>query len=133
MKFTRDTSQALSITAVDDGEIRLGEKIYRKTIAVTSSEVIENWPEKPVAELTPQDFSALLDHGPELIVLGTGARNVFAPRQVTFALARKGIGLEVMSTGAAARTFNVLAGEGRRVAALLYVQGGPANAREDRD
>ncbi len=131
MKFTRDTSQALSISAVTDGEIRVGEKIYRQTIALTASEVIENWQERPVADLTPGDFAALLEHGPELIVLGTGAHSVFAPKQVTFSLARQGIGLEVMKTDAAARTFNVLAAEGRKVAALLYVEGG--RARDDSD
>ena len=38
-----------------------------------------------------------------------------------FAFARRGVGFEVMDTRAAARTFNVLAGENRRVAAVLYL------------
>ena len=56
-----------------------------------------------------------------LLLLGTGSESLFAPRELTFALARRGIGLEAMSTAAAARTFNVLAGEGRRIAAVLYL------------
>ena len=74
-----------------------------------------------VENLGEDHFAALLSTDPEMIILGTGDRNVFPPRELTFALARKGIGLEVMDTPAAARTFNVLAGEGRRLAALLYV------------
>ena len=56
-----------------------------------------------------------------MIVLGTGKRCVFPPRELTFALARRSVGLDVMDSSAAARTFNVLAGEGRRVAAVLYI------------
>jgi len=66
-------------------------------------------------------LAALLDGRPEVIVLGTGATNVFPPRELVFAMARRGIGLEVMDTAAAARTFNVLVGEDRQVAAVLYL------------
>ena len=52
---------------------------------------------------------------------GTGSANVFAPRDLIFAFARRGVGLEVMDTAAAARTFTVLANEGRKVAAVLYL------------
>ena len=62
-----------------------------------------------------------LDSDPEIIVLGTGQSNIFAPRELVFAMARRGVGFEVMNSAAAARTFNVLAGEGRRVAAVLYL------------
>ena len=55
-------------------------------------------------------------------MIGTGWAPARPPRELTFAFARKGIGLEVMDTAAAARTFNVLANEGRRVAAVLYLQ-----------
>lgn len=104
-----------------EGEIRIGDEIYRKTVALSTSEVFDSGWEKPVAELTTQDFSQLLLLEPELILLGTGDRCIFAPRTLTFELARTGIGLEAMTTAAAARTFNVLAGEGRNVAAVLYL------------
>ena len=66
-------------------------------------------------------MSRYCDTAPEIVLLGTGATNVFPPRELTFAFARKGIGLEVMDTAAAARTFNVLANEGREVASgALY-------------
>ena len=73
-----------------------------------------------LAELQEAHLSPILDRNPELIIIGSGARGEFAPRELTFAFARAGIGLEVMDTHAAARTFNVLAGEGRNLAALLY-------------
>ena len=109
------------IRNVTDGEICIGETRYCKTIALTTSKVFEGWPAKAVAELVPADFDALLSELPEIIILGTGTNSIFAPRELVFALARKRVGLEVMDTRAAARTFNVLAGEGRQVAAVLYI------------
>jgi uncharacterized protein len=108
------------IRSVADGTVRIGDKEYRDTIAITTDEVMENWPDKALAELTVEDFGALLQNEVTIVVLGTGSTNVFAPRDLIFAFARLGVGLEVMDSQAAARTFNVLAGEGRRVAAVLY-------------
>lgn len=121
MKITREQTSAISIGSVSDGQIRIAGATYRKTVALTTEEVVGDWDETPVKELTPEDLRPLLDTDPEIIILGTGSENVFAPREVTFALARRGVGLEVMDTRAAARTFNVLSTEGRRVAALLYL------------
>ena len=79
---------------------------------------------KPAAKALLRRFgsvSNVLDADPEVIVLGTGRAQQFPPRQLVFAMARRGIGLETMETRSAASTFNVLAGEGRRVAAVLYL------------
>lgn len=121
MKFTRDISTSLMIRSVSDDEILIGEERYTKTIAVTVNKVLDSWRTKPVADLRESDFSTILEARPEVVVLGTGARNVFPPRELVFAFARLGVGLEFMNTSAAARTFNVLAGEGRQVAAVLYL------------
>lgn len=120
MKFTRESPATLTIRSVADGQIRIGNDVFDHTIAVTTDRIIDNIPDKPIGMLAEDDFSGLLESNPELIVLGTGTKNVFPPRDLVFALARRGIGLEVMDTAAAARTFNVLASEGRQVAALLY-------------
>lgn len=121
MKFTRESTNAISIRTVHDGRIRIGNDIYTQTIALTESGVFEDWSAAPFEELTPSHLEPLLETGPDVLLLGTGAENRFAPREILFSLARRGIGLEVMDTAAAARTFNVLAGEGRSVAALLYL------------
>ena len=107
-----------SVTA--DG-IRIGDEVYTQTIGVTVDAVIENWESKRIADLVEDDFAPLLELEPEVIVLGTGASNIFPPRELVFAMARRQIGFESMDTTAAARTFNVLAGEGRQVAAVLHV------------
>jgi len=102
-------------------EIRIGDQVFGRTIALTTERILDDWPDKAVADLIEADFAELLDGSPAVIVLGTGAVNVFPPRELVFALARRGIGLEFMDTPAAARTYNVLASEGRQVAAVLYL------------
>ncbi|MDH3429208.1 MAG: MTH938/NDUFAF3 family protein [Gammaproteobacteria bacterium] len=109
------------IRSVSDQAICIGDKSYQHTIALTSDTVMEDWPDTRVSDLAESDFSMLLSTTPEIIVLGTGMTNVFPPRELVFALARRGVGLEAMDTRAAARTFNVLAGENRPVVAVLYL------------
>lgn len=121
MKFTREMSASLMVRSVSEREIRIGDNTYNRTIAMTPDTVFDEWPEKDVADLVEDDFAQLLDARTEVIVLGTGGASAFPPRELVFAMARRGVGLEVMDTKAAARTFNVLASEGRLVAALLYL------------
>lgn len=120
LKFTRESLGTLAIRSVSRDGILINGELWSETIAVTPQEIIEPWPQLELHELTLQTFSPLLALSPELILVGTGASGEFPPRELMFAFARSGVGLEVMDTAAAARTFNVLAGEGREIAALLY-------------
>ena len=120
VKFTRESLTAISVRGVGADGIRINDQLYRQSVALTTDTIIDDWQGKPVRELSVNDLDELLQAEPELILIGSGQRQRFASRDLTFAFARRGIGLEVMDTAAAARTFNVLAGEGRRVAAVLY-------------
>jgi uncharacterized protein len=111
----------LTIHSVSDDHIRIGDQVFNHTIALTAEALLDDWPAKAVDDLSESDFAALLDTHPEVIILGTGINNVFPPRELIFAMARRGVGFEVMNTRAAASTFNVLAGEGRQVAAILHL------------
>ena len=121
MKFTRETSSVTTIRRVSGEAIVIGENRYTETIALTPGGLVKGFAPPSLEELCLSDFDVVLEDDPELVILGTGERNVFPPRELTFAFARRRIGLEVMDTAAAARTFNVLAGEGRRLAAILYI------------
>ncbi len=114
-------SSATTIRRVSGEAIVIGEKRYTETLALTPDGLFEDFAPPPLEELALSHFETLLEDEPELVILGTGKRIVFPPRELTFAFARRRIGLEVMDTAAAARTFNVLAGEGRRLAAVLYL------------
>ena len=111
----------VTIRRVSGDAIVIGNDRYTATIALTPDGLVEDFAPPPLDELTISHFETLLADEPELLILGTGGRALFPPRELTFAFARRRIGLEVMDTAAAARTFNVLAGEGRRLAAVLYL------------
>jgi uncharacterized protein len=121
LKFTRETSTSLTIRSVSNGKICIGDTTYDRTITLTTRSIVGKWSKKAVAELNEGDFAALLEEAPEVIIVGTGATNIFPPRELVFAMARRGVGLEVMDTTAAARTFNVLVAEDRQVAAVFYL------------
>lgn len=121
MKFTRESSSSLTIRSISARRIRIGDESFEHPIAVTADTVIDAWPAKAIDQLREDDFREVLSANPDVIVLGTGSDNLFPPRELVFAMARRGIGLEVMDSGAAARTFNVLAGEGRNVAGIFYL------------
>jgi uncharacterized protein len=109
------------IRSVSADGIQIGADLYDRTIALTVDAVLDDWTPEDVCDLKEADFSNLLELSPEVIVLGTGSSNIFPPRELVFAMARRRVGFEVMDTAAAARTYNVLAGEGRQVAAVLYL------------
>jgi len=121
LKFTLESPPAVTIRSTSDREIRIGKQVWSHPIALTSAGVLEEWVAVPVESLTIDDLALLFETGPELIVLGTGNQQLLPDRDLMFAMARRGIGLEVMDTPAAARTFNVLVGEGRSVAAVLFL------------
>ena len=121
LKFTRELFAKLVIRSVSDTAIRINDEEYPDSVALTPEEILGPWPGTPIVALTIADFAGIFEAKPEIVLLGTGSSNVFPPRELTFAFARKGVGLEVMDTAAAARTFNVLANESRRVAAVLYL------------
>ena len=120
VKFHREMLPATTVRQVSAEGVRIGERLYDGTIAVTLDSVVERWTRKPLDELVIGDFDDLLGQQPEVVLLGTGAGNRFAPRELMFGFARLGVGFETMDTKAAARTFNVLAAEDRQVCAVLF-------------
>lgn len=121
MKFNRDPVNALTIRRVERGSIRIGEDQYSETVALTTDKVVSDLLPPAIEHIRIDDLEPLLDTDPEMLVIGTGWTQVLPPRDLTFAMARRGIGMEFMDTPAACRTFNILVAEGRRPAALLII------------
>ena len=121
LKFTRESSARLVIRSVSEAAVLVNDQRHETSIALTANDVLGAWNDTPIDELTERHFDDVFATAPEIVLLGTGRSNVFAPRELMFAFARRGVGLEVMDTAAASRTFNVLANEGRKVAAVLYL------------
>ena len=120
MKLHLERNNAINfITAFDRSEVQVNESHYATPLIVLPQQLIEDWRPCAFAELTEADFAQLAALGMEIILLGTGAKQSFPHPRLTRALMEQRIGLEVMDTGAACRTYNILAGEGRSVAAAL--------------
>lgn len=95
----------------------LNQRRLTHSFVVAPNTLIEDWPVADVGTMQPADLDALLALQPELVVLGTGATQTFPAAAIMAACLQRGIGIEVMTNAAAARTYSVLAGEGRRVVA----------------
>jgi uncharacterized protein len=122
MRFTQDSTAGVHlIRAYAPGELRIGNDIYRDTVIVSATQVVVVPEIRDMNALAGFDSSRILAFDPELILLGTGQRQVFPAASFRAQYLRSGIGLEVMDTGAACRTFNVLVAEQRRVVALLML------------
>jgi uncharacterized protein len=122
MRFTQDsTSAALLIRAYTAGELRVNDETYRETVILTATAVLRLPEIRDTEDLASLEPSRILALDPELVLLGTGPRQVFPAGSFRAQFLSAGIGLEVMDTAAACRTFNVLVAEQRRVVALLMV------------
>jgi uncharacterized protein len=103
------------------GEIVVNETVYQHSIVLTESSLITDWPPQSIDKLTSQHLAILLAAQPEIILLGTGPKQIFPSVDLLVEVQKVRVGIEVMSTEAAARTFNILASEGRRVMAALML------------
>jgi uncharacterized protein len=121
MKFHLQAPAANVITASGPGWVRVGTTDYRENVVLTPDAIVPGWAPGGFAALLDADFAALLKFSPELVLLGTGAVQEFPHPRLTRDLAAARVGLEVMDTRAACRTFNILVAEGRRVVAALVV------------
>ena len=122
MRFTQDSSSAANLVrSYGDGELRINDEVYRSAVIVSASAVRAAPDICGMEDIARLDASRILEFAPELVLLGTGQRQIFPAAQLRTQFLSAGIGFEVMDTGAACRTFNVLVAEQRRVVALLMV------------
>ncbi|KQZ77519.1 hypothetical protein ASD55_06445 [Rhodanobacter sp. Root561] len=104
--------------------ITLIDRELTSSFLLAPDRAIENWPVTAPETLDASHVEALLALNPELVVLGTGARQTFPAAAFMAGFLRKNIGIEVMDNAAAARTYNLLADEGRRVVAAFILPPG---------
>ena len=123
MKFTLENSPSVNvIRSYSSAELRIGEHSIRSSCIVTADSLIADWPPATLDELQASHLEPIFELRPELVLLGTGPKQRFAPADIRAAFAGRGIGLESMDLGAACRTFNILVQEERRVAAALFLK-----------
>ncbi len=106
-------------TAYGEGYVAVNHEKHSKSLIVLPESVISEWSTATVETLTSGDMQVLLELGTEIVLLGTGNRLRFPQGALMRPFAPAGIGLEIMDIQAACRTYNILAAEGRKVAAAL--------------
>lgn len=112
--------QPPSIDAWGGGGFRVAG-LWRPGSLLILDDVAQDWAVTSMATLTLDDFAPVFAAGPavEFVLLGTGLTQALPPREIRDGLKARGLGLEFMSSEAAARSYNVLASDGRRLAAAL--------------
>src|SRR6266545_1413021 len=107
MKFHLSAGEGNVITGVGPGWIRIGVREYRENVVMTSETIAAGWAPGGFDRLDTADFDSIVALAPEIVLLGTGATQQFPHPRVTRALTDAHIGVEVMNTAAACRTFNI--------------------------
>ena len=121
MRFAEDSNSSFSIQSIGEEGVVVGDKLIKRSVLI-SPDSIQEWPPASVAELEPGHLSQCESLEPEIVIIGTGHRQVSPPAQLAFALQKKGIGVEIMANDAACRTFNVLISEDRHVVLALMLK-----------
>ncbi len=121
VNFARDQISAITVRQVEPGAIKIGDETISENVVLFRNAIQHGISIDNVAALQEQDLDDLLSQQPEIVIFGTGWKSQRPPRELVFAMARRGIGFETMDTPAACRTFNILVSEGRDVAAILII------------
>ena len=112
-------ADANSVTSYGPGYFVVNETRIHSSIIIGPEVLDASWSAASVDDIVPAVIEELLTHSPEVILIGSGDRHRFPAASVMSMVAQARVGLEVMTTGAACRTYSVLLSEGRAVIALL--------------
>ena len=109
------------ISGYGPGYVTVGPLRHETNLVVMPETLLEPWAPGGFEALSEDDFRAVAELQPEIVLLGTGARQRFPAPQLLRPLIDARIGIEVMDLAAALRTYTILMAEGRRVAAALLL------------
>ena len=112
----------LSITSYDASHIAVNGRPLTKSFLLTPQRLIEDWPPDSFDSLTESDLVAVASLDCPIVLLGTGVRQRFPAPALMRQLVERRIGVEVMDSHAACRTYNILMAEGREVAAAMIIE-----------
>jgi uncharacterized protein len=122
MKFHLNTGAGNVFTGYGPGYVEINRERHEMNLVVLPDRVVTGWAPGGFEGLAREDFASLLEWQPEIVLLGTGSAIRFPHPRLSADLTAARIGVDVMDVQAACRSFNVLAAEGRRVAAALILR-----------
>jgi len=114
----------LFVRRADAHAVVIVDRAFSASIILTRDKVIDDWDVADVAGMTPDHVEPIVALKPDVVLLGTGGRQRFPSQAVLAAFLQRGIGVEVMDNAAAARTWDILASEGRNVVAAFVIGDG---------
>ena len=122
MQFTRESRQDINlIRSHEPGMVRIGDKVYTSSLVLSPTQIMPDWATASIEFLNMELLEAALAMEPIILLLGTGTRQIFPGAELMSQVLQRGIGLEIMDTAAACRTYNILASENRKVVAALIL------------
>lgn len=123
MKLSQNSqTEQYSIRAYTDSSITVNEDTFTRPFVITAEKLLTDWSAPNFAELNSGHLHELKELEMEILLLGTGNQQRFPDPRLLLSLQERGIGIEVMTTPAACRTYNILLAEGRAVAAALFIE-----------
>ena len=122
MKFTehRD-SNIYAVKHYEPGEVKINDQTLKNSCFLNQKELIKDWSCRNINLLSIELLDELLSLKPEVIILGTGEKQIFPEPRLFAYCSQQGVGLEVMNNLAACRTYNVLTTEDREVVLALIM------------
>jgi uncharacterized protein len=122
LKFhLEQTAGKNAFTGYGEGYVAVNGQRHEASLVVGAQRLVTDWPARSIATLAADHLAAIVELAPDIVLLGTGARFELPVPARLAPLYKAGIGVEVMDTPAACRTYNILMGEGRNVVAALIV------------
>jgi len=122
MKFAEDHNEArYKITGYELNGVDINDKLFEHSLILSPMEFIQDWEPKVYSSLDVKHLDPLYELRPDVILLGTGVKQIFPNTDIMRRLATEKIGFEVMTTQAVCRTFNILMSEGRNVVAGIFI------------
>jgi uncharacterized protein len=122
MRFSLDIDTSKHfIRGYGPGRIAVNDREIHRSAIITPDRLVTDWPPQTFADLEEMHFEVIAQLEPEVVLLGTGSRQRFPRPRLIQSLLARGVGVEVMDTAAACRTYNIIMLEDRRVAAALLM------------
>jgi uncharacterized protein len=116
-----DTQKYQTVTGYDETGVEINAERYNYSLVVLPESPPRAWNAPSFESLTVEHFDLIGADNPDVVILGTGARQRFIHPKLTAALTMRRIGVECMDSQAACRTYNILMGEGRKAALALVI------------
>lgn len=122
MQLTKETfSDLYPVQTYEPGLLKVNDTLFSQPVMLIMGQPAQNWAIKTFDDLSIESLETIIAQAPDVILLGTGTTLRFPAPALSQQVIQKGIGIEIMDTGAACRTYNLLLAEGRKVAAALFI------------